>query len=40
MHVAVRKGQEKGVKAITKLNKVLAEKNLETFNLNAQGGFN
>jgi ankyrin repeat protein len=23
------------VKAITKLNKVLAEKNLETFNLNA-----
>jgi ankyrin repeat protein len=38
--VAVRKGQEKGVKAITKLNKTLAEKNLETFNLNAQGGFN
>ena len=40
LHTAVRKGQEKGVKAITKLNRILLDRNLETFDLNAQGGFN
>ena len=29
LHTAVRKGQEKGVKTITKLNKILNEKNME-----------
>jgi ankyrin repeat protein len=40
LHTAVRKGQDKGVKAITKLNRLLADKGMETFDLNAQGGFN
>jgi hypothetical protein len=38
LHTAVRKGQEKGVNAIIKLNKKLAEKGLEQFELNISGG--
>ena len=38
LHTAVRKGQEKGVNAIIKLNKKLAAKNLEQFDLNIAGG--
>jgi len=38
LHTAVRKGQEKGVNAIIKLNKKLADKNLEQFDLNIAGG--
>ena len=36
LHTAVRKGQDKGVAAIAKLNKLLADK--ETFDMNATGG--
>ena len=38
IHTAVRKGQEKGVEAIIKLNKRLVERRLEPFDLNIVGG--
>lgn len=36
LHTAVRKGQEKGVKAIAKLNNLLVDR--EKFEMNATGG--
>ena len=38
LHVAVRKGQEKVVQAIRKLNTYLKERHLELFDMNATGG--
>lgn len=38
LHIAARKGQDKGVQTIIRLNQLLAEKQLELFDLNIAGG--
>lgn len=38
LHLAARKGQEKGIQIIIRLNQTLREKGLETFDLNLTGG--
>ena len=38
LHTAVRKSQEKAIKAILEVNKILSKRNLETFDVNVTGG--
>ena len=38
LHTAVRKSQDKAIKAILEVNKILYKRNLETFDVNVTGG--
>lgn len=38
LHLAARKGQEKGIQTIIRLNQVLKEKDMEYFDVNILGG--
>jgi ankyrin repeat protein len=38
IHIAARKGQEKGIQTIIRLNSILKDKGLEQFDLNVAGG--